>query len=73
MFIKGVSRGELTEALRAVKTQDLTIDDLALPAEVAPIGKYGEFVPPELLRKQFADRYVDIAEMQEVFTPRAAR
>ncbi|MDR1158101.1 MAG: DEAD/DEAH box helicase [Oscillospiraceae bacterium] len=67
MLIKGVSRSELTAELRAIKAWELTIDDLALPSEVAPIGKYGEFVPSELLRKQFADRYIDIADMQEAF------
>jgi ATP-dependent Lhr-like helicase len=70
MLIKGVSHHALTEALRAIQTQDLTLDDLRLPREIAPIGKYGEFVPPALLHKQFADRYIDIAEMQEAFAQR---
>jgi ATP-dependent Lhr-like helicase len=64
MFVKNTSLDNLIEALHEVKTCELTIDDLDLPKDITPIGKYGDFVPPNLIQKQFVDRFIDIDEMQ---------
>ena len=47
-----------------IKYTNLTINDVTLPDTIVPIGKYGDFVPKELFRKQFFDKYIDITEMQ---------
>ncbi len=64
LIVKEVSRESLLETLRAVKTEPLTVNDLALPEELPAIGKYGDYVPDSLRCKQFADKYIDISEMQ---------
>ena len=64
LIVKGVTRENLLKTLRILKANPLTINDLTLPDELPPIGKYGEYVPENLLRKQFEDKYIDIDEMQ---------
>lgn len=65
LIVKGVSEESLRRTLNKLKVSALTLADLALPGEtMPPIGKYGAYVPDILLRKQFADKYIDIDEMQ---------
>jgi ATP-dependent Lhr-like helicase len=68
VIIKDVSRESLLKTLRMLKSYPLTIDDLALPNEFPAIGKYGEYIPENLLRKQFIDKYIDIDEMRSELT-----
>jgi ATP-dependent helicase Lhr and Lhr-like helicase len=65
MIIKNVKHNDLINALILIKFQNLTYDDLILPDEIAPIGKYGNFIPKELLYKEFKDKYIGIDEMQK--------
>lgn len=58
----------LLQALEYLKTAPLSISDLRIPDEIKVEGKYNDFVPPELLRKQYAAKYIDIAEMQREMT-----
>lgn len=51
------------KALEHIKTVPLSISDLSIPDEIKVEGKYNDFVPPELLRKQYAAKYIDIVEM----------
>ena len=39
--------------------------DLPLPEKVQVRGKYNEFVPPELLRKQFIEDYLDFEGLRD--------
>jgi Lhr-like helicases len=65
LIIKNVNRGELIKALEHIKTYQLSVEDLLIPNDVKVEGKYNDFVPAKLLRKQYVDRYIDIAELQE--------
>jgi ATP-dependent Lhr-like helicase len=64
LIIKNVQRDALLKAMDHIKTTQLTINDLHLPEEIKVEGKYNDFVPAELLRKQYIDKYIDVAEMQ---------
>jgi ATP-dependent Lhr-like helicase len=63
LTLKGVSRESLSKTLKVIKTNPLTINDIVLPDELPIMGKYGEYVPDSLLRKQYTDKYIDIDEM----------
>ena len=65
LIIKNVNRSELINALERIKATPLSAEDLLIPDDVKVQGKYNDFVPPELLRKQYVDRFIDIAELQE--------
>ncbi|MDR1193532.1 MAG: DEAD/DEAH box helicase [Peptococcaceae bacterium] len=43
--------------------------DLPLPDKVQIAGKYNEFVPPDLLRKQFIEDYLDFDGLREALAP----
>ena len=65
MIIVGNTTEEaLSRALNEIRSEPLTIDDLDLPQNIETFGKYDEFVPPELIRKQFAASRIDIEEMK---------
>lgn len=53
------------ESIRAHRTVPLSIKDLSIPDGIKVEGKYNDFVPPVLLRKQYAAKYIDIVEMQQ--------
>ena len=65
LIVKNVTNGELVEALERIKSTNLTPEDLLIADDVKVRGKYNDFVPPQLLKKQYIDRFVDIAEMQK--------
>jgi len=60
------SEAELRAALDAIRTEPLTLDDLDLPLNIETFGKYDEFVPAELIRKQFAESMIDITELKRL-------
>ena len=68
LIIKDVSKESLLKTLKMIKATPLSINDIALPDELPSIGKYGEYIPGSLLRKQFADKYIDIDEMRSELT-----
>jgi len=65
LIIKNVTHGELVDALAHIKVTCLSSEDLLIPNDMNIKGKYNDFVPTQLLKKQYIDRFVDIAEMQE--------
>jgi len=65
LIVKNVTHSELVDALAHIKSTCLTSEDLLIPDDMNIKGKYNDFVPPQLLKKQYVDRFVDIAEMQE--------
>ena len=50
---------ELEEIIRDILRGELDLYDLPLPDKVQIDGKYNEFIPLELLRKQFIEDYLD--------------
>jgi len=53
------TKEELENIIDDILRSDLDLYDLPLPEDVQIIGKYNEFVPLELLRKQFIEDYLD--------------
>jgi len=50
---------ELEQIIRDIISSNLNLYDLPLPEKVQVQGKYNEFIPPDLLRKQFIEDYID--------------
>lgn len=53
------STGELEDIIRDILRSDLDLYELPLPDKIQIKGKYNEFIPPVLLRKQFIEDYLD--------------
>ncbi|MCL2819609.1 MAG: DEAD/DEAH box helicase [Oscillospiraceae bacterium] len=49
----------LTELIIDIISSDLDLYSLPLPEKVQVTGKYNEFIPQELLKKQFVEDYLD--------------
>ena len=56
---------ELEQIIRDILAAELDLYSLPLPDEVQINGKYNEFVPKQLLRKQFIEDYLDFAGLKE--------
>jgi ATP-dependent Lhr-like helicase len=54
------TKEELEGIIGDILHADLDLNDLPLPEKVQIDGKYNEFIPPELLRKQFVEDYLDL-------------
>lgn len=54
------TKEELEDIIGDILHADLDLNDLPLPEKVQIDGKYNEFIPPELLRKQFVEDYLDL-------------
>lgn len=64
LIVKGVREERLINALKYIKESEINESDLKIPSKSDFIGKFNDFIPPELLKKQFIDRYTDIDEMK---------
>ena len=53
------TKEELENVIRDILSSELDLYDLPLSDDVQIAGKYNEFVPAELLRKQFIEDYLD--------------
>ena len=53
------SAESLQELILDIAGSDLNLYDLPLPDKVQVRGKYNEFIPPDLLRKQFIEDFLD--------------
>jgi len=53
------SKEELENIINDILHSDLDLYDLPLPDKIQIDGKYNEFIPPKLLRKQFIEDYLD--------------
>lgn len=60
--------GELEQTIDDILHSDLNLYSLPLPDKVQIEGKYNEFVPQELLRKQFIEDYLDFDGLREDIT-----
>lgn len=70
LIVKNVGHDALLNALEHIKTAPLSGSDLNVPDAIKVDGKYNDFVPPALLKKQYAAQYIDIAEMQREMSKR---
>ena len=52
-------------ALDYIRKNDVAESDYIVPKDAKTFGKYNDFVPENLLIKQYVDRYTDVAEMKE--------
>ncbi len=59
------TKEELSNIIFDILHSELNLYDLPLPDKVQIDGKYNEFVPPELLRKQFIEDYLDFEGLKE--------
>ena len=62
------SSGELEQVIDDILRSDLDPYSLPLPGKIQIEGKYNEFVPGELLRKQFIEDYLDFDGLREDIT-----
>jgi len=56
---------ELTELIRDIVRSDLDLYELPLPDSAQVGGKYNEFIPPDLLRRQFVEDYLDLEGLRQ--------
>jgi ATP-dependent Lhr-like helicase len=59
------SKEELENIIDDLLHRDLDMYALPLPDKVQVRGKYNEFIPPDLLRKQFIEDYLDFEGLQD--------
>ncbi len=59
------SLAELEAIIHDIITSDLDLYELPLPDDVQIRGKYNEFIPLNLLRKQFIEDYLDFDGLKE--------
>jgi ATP-dependent Lhr-like helicase len=59
--LRAESANLLLDAVNDIKNEENP--DMLLPADIESMGKYGEYIPQALAKKQFADRYVDVEGM----------
>ena len=55
----------LEQIIRDILQSDIDLYSLPLPGKVQIEGKYNEFVPQELLRKQFIEDYLDFEGLKD--------
>ncbi len=58
------TKEELERIIGEILLSDLNLYDLPLPEDVQVAGKYNEFVPHALLKKQFVEDYLDFAGLK---------
>lgn len=61
------TKEELEEIIKDILHSNLNLYDLPLPEKVQISGKYNEFIPLELLRKQFIEDYLDFDGLKRAF------
>jgi ATP-dependent Lhr-like helicase len=68
IYLEAVFEGtaeELEAIVRDIARSDLNLYELPLPDNAQMIGKYNEFIPKNLLRKQFVEDFLDFAGVKE--------
>jgi ATP-dependent Lhr-like helicase len=56
---------ELSDIIYDILRSDLNLYDLPLPDKIQVRGKYNEFIPQDLLHKQFIEDYLDLDGLRE--------
>jgi ATP-dependent Lhr-like helicase len=63
VYIEAIFTGtqaELEEIVRSIAKSEINLYDLPLPGKAQIRAKYNEFIPADLLRKQFVEDYLDM-------------
>ena len=63
------TEAQLEAIIYEILNSDLNMYDLPLPAKIEVKGKYNEFIPQSLLRKQFIEDYLDFEGLKEWWLP----
>ncbi len=64
-FAMDVGKDEFLEILKEEANKDFDPLELVYPKEVPVFDKYDEYLPDELVRKEFARSILDIKEMRK--------
>lgn len=64
-FAMDASEEEFFKILREEAEKDFDPMDLVYPKEVPVFDKYDEYLPDELIRKEFAQSVLDVQEMKK--------
>ena len=68
VFLEVIYNGtaeSLKELIYEILSSDLNLYDLPLPDKVQVRGKYNEFIPEELLKKQLVEDYLDFEGLKK--------
>jgi ATP-dependent Lhr-like helicase len=57
---------QLELTIRGIIASKINLHELPLPEKIQVPGKYNEFVPQSLLRKQFVEDYLDFEGLREI-------
>jgi ATP-dependent Lhr-like helicase len=57
---------QLELILRGIIASEINLHELPLPEKIQVPGKYNEFVPQNLLRKQFVEDYLDFEGLKGI-------
>jgi ATP-dependent Lhr-like helicase len=61
------SAAELEDVIFEILESDLDVNSLPLPDKIQILNKYNEFIPPQLLRKQYIEDYLDFEGLKAAF------
>lgn len=64
IFIRGYSKDKIYDALKKIKNLPVSKESLVLPEGIEIRGKFNDYIPKELLRKQYAEDFLDIESMK---------
>jgi len=60
IFIKDHPKKEIEKTLQMIKTEPLDVTQFKFPNEVQIKGKFNEFIPAALLKKQYIEDFLDV-------------
>jgi hypothetical protein len=69
LMVSVENTGKLKAVLNKIKVAAIDVNALPVPVRLPKMGKYGEYVPSTLAKKQFLDNFLDIDEMQKELQP----
>ncbi|MGV8906716.1 MAG: DEAD/DEAH box helicase [Acetobacterium sp.] len=65
IFIKDHSKTAIEEILLKIKREPLDANQFTFPDEVQIKGKFNEFIPKELLKKQYIEDFLDVKSLKK--------
>jgi len=60
IFVKDQTKDDIEKVLLKIKTEPLDMKQFKFSDEVQIKGKFNEFIPPELLKKQYIEDFLDV-------------
>jgi len=65
IFVKDHTKPSIEEALLKIKTEPLDANQFTFSDEVQIKGKFNEFIPKELLKKQYIEDFLDVKALKK--------